>query len=222
MIKVQLCPFGELEDKNWWAADAAVLLILGFVTHYAAGAYLDIKRNDTTALLAKKERWEQELQSKSPALKQFETLEPEIAKLNQKINALQRITTSKLNKVKPLVALDQLQTLAIQGVWYERMDYSNEGQVTIFGSANDSLLIGEYMLGVRESMNPETFNDDIRTQIGFDDLKIKNATFIETPDDYFKDIKSRMRFEISGRHTEKKPAVPGVALGPPPRANAQF
>jgi hypothetical protein len=222
MIKVQLAPFGELEDKNWWAVDAAVLMLLGLLTHYLAGAYLDIKRNETTALLAKKARWEQELEAKGPALKQFESLEPEIAKLNQKISALQRITTSKLDKVKPLVAMDQLQTLAIQGVWYERLEYTAEGGVTILGSANDSLLIGEYMLGVRESMNPETYNDDIRTQIGFDNLKLKNAILIDTQDDFFRDVKLRMRFEISGQHMEKKPLVHGVAISPPPRARANF
>jgi hypothetical protein len=71
-------------------------------------------------------------------------------------------------------------------------------------------------------MNPETVNDDIRTQIGFDDLKLKNAVYVEIPDDFFKDIKSRMRFELSGRHVEKKPMVPGIAMEPPPRANAHF
>ena len=222
MIKVQLCPFGELEDKNWWLVDVAVLLLVCLLGYWVSGAYLDIRRNETISLIAKKQRWDEELKAKEPAIAQFNGLAPEMELLNRKINALRRITTSKLDKVKPLVALDQLQTLSIQGVWYERLEYQIDGSLLIKGSGNDSLLIGEYMLGVRETMNPETYNDDVRTQVGFESVTLKNARYVEESDPFFEDIRGSMQFEMSGRHVEKKGSVHGISAVPRPRADAHF
>jgi hypothetical protein len=197
MIKVQLCPFGELEDKNWWIVDVAVLLLVCLLGYWVSGAYLDIRRNETISLIAKKQRWDEELKAKEPAIAQF-------------------------NGLAPLVALDQLQTLSIQGVWYERLEYQVDGSLLIKGSGNDSLLIGEYMLGVRETMNPETYNDDVRTQVGFESVTLKNARYVEESDPFFEDIRGSMQFEMSGRHVEKKGSAHGISAVPRPRADAHF
>jgi hypothetical protein len=77
------------------------------------------------------------------------------------------------------------------------------------------------MLGLRETMNPDTKNDDLRTQIGFDSLSLKNATLNPSGDDIFRDIKKKMNFKISAIHVEKQTQptqAASVTLGPRPRA----
>lgn len=220
MIKTQLCPSGELENKNWWVADACVFVLIAFGGYVLMEQYFDGVRADITRLQEKKVHWEQEVASKQTGIEKFKNLNSEIELLNRKIGALSKITTSKVDKVKPLIALDQLQTLWMDGVWYEDLDYSSNGNVRIVASAHDSILIGEYMLGVRETMNPDTKNDDLRTQIGFDGLSLKNATLNTSGDEMFRDIKKKMQFEISARHVEKptQPAqAASVTLGPRPR-----
>jgi len=221
MIKIQLCPSGELENKNWWVADACVFVLIAFGGYVLMEQYFDGVRSDIARLQEKKVHWEQELASKQTGIEKFKNLNSEIELLKRKIGALSKITTSKVDKVKPLIALDQLQTLWMDGVWYEDLDYSSAGNVRILASAHDSILIGEYMLGVRETMNPDTKNDDLRTQIGFDGLSLKNATLNTSGDEIFRDIKKKMQFELSARHVEKQaqPAqAAAVTLGPRPRA----
>jgi hypothetical protein len=220
VIKVQLCPAGELEDKTWWYVDVAVLIISGLAMYMLTNTYLDIKRSETQTLMEKKVKWEQELEAKKPSVEKFKNLKAEMELLNRKIGALKLITTSKIDKVKPIVALDQLQTLWMDGVWYDTLEYKLDGTTTIKGSANDSLLVGEYMLGVRETMNPDTVNDDIRTQLGFDHVSLKVAREVSSADDIFPDISRHMSFELIGHHIEKKHATVGaMSVAPRPRAS---
>ena len=197
MIKTQLCPVGELEDKNWWYIDIIALIVVAALSYLAVEKYLDVMREDVERLAEKKAHWEKELATKKPGIEKFNGLKAEMGLLNKKIGALQRITTSRIDKVKPLVAIDQLQTLWIDGVWYESLDYDTAGRIIIKGAAHDSILIGEYMLGLRETMNPDTRNE------------------------IFKDITRRLQFELSVQHAEK-PATPAAAtsvtLGPRPRS----
>lgn len=219
MIRTQLCPLGELENKNWWYIDAAFLMAMVVVLYMFVGVILDEKREETQVLITKKAKWEQDLEAKKPALEKFKTLNEEMDMLNRKIGALKKITTSKLDKVKPLVALDQLQTLWLDGVWYESLEYSVDGITKIRGAALDSMLIGEYMLGVRESMNLETKNDDLRTQIGFADVSIKSARYNEGADEFFRDVSNKMSFDLTAKHTEKAGAnMPPTSMMPRPRA----
>lgn len=221
MIKTQLCPSGELENKNWWVADACLFVLIAFGGYVLMEQYFDGIRDDISRLQEKKAHWEQEVASKQSGVEKFKNLNDEIELLKRKIGALSKITTSKIDKVKPLLALDQLQTLWLEGVWYEELDYSTTGSLRLVGSAHDSILIAEYMLGLRETMNLDTRNDDLRTQIGFENLSLKTATTSVTGDEFFPDIKQKMKFEISANHVEKpkQPAqATSVTLGPRPRS----
>lgn len=221
MIKTQLCPSGELENKNWWIADACVFVLIAFGGYVMMEQYFDGVRADITRLQEKKAHWEQEIASKQTGVEKFKNLNTEIELLKRKIGALSKITTSKVDKVKPLIALDQLQTLWMDGVWYEALNYTPNGEVSVSASAHDSILVGEYMLGLRETMNPDTRNDDLRTQIGFDGLALKSANLNVSGDEIFRDIKKKMHFEITAFHVEKptQPAqAASVTLGPRPRA----
>jgi len=221
MIKTQLCPNSELENKNWWHLDAAVLIFIGALGMFLMQSYFDGIKVEITQLQEKKAHWEKEFATRQTGLEKFKNLSAEIELLNKKIGALKRITTSKIDKVRPLLALDQLQTLWMEGVWYEELDYQASGLTKVVGSAHDSILIGEYMLGMRETMNLDTRNDDLRTQLGFDGLTLKGANLITSGDELFADIKKKMRFELSAKHVEKTaPPVPAasVTLGPRPRA----
>ena len=221
MIKTQLCPVGELEDKNWWYIDIIALIVVAALSYLSVEKYLDVMREDVERLAEKKAHWEKELATKQPGVEKFNGLKAEMDLLNKKIGALQRITTSRIDKVKPLVAVDQLQTLWIDGVWYESLDYNTDGRIIIKGAAHDSILIGEYMLGLRETMNPDTRNDDLRTQLGFDRMSLKGVYLNEGGDEIFKDITRKLQFELSVQHAEK-PATPAAAtsvtLGPRPRS----
>lgn len=221
MIKTQLCPSGELENKNWWHLDVIVLILVAALSYVLLESYFDEMRAKILVSQERKASYDQKYVSRQAGLEKFKSLNTEIELLNRKIGALKKITTSKVDKVKPLVALDQLQTLWMEGIWYEELDYSSNGTLIIKASAHDSILVGEYMLGVRETMNPETRNDDLRTQMGFDSVSLRFVKLLPSGDEIFSDIKKKMQFQISALHVEK-PALPSqsadVTLGPRPRS----
>ncbi len=221
MIKTQLCPSGELENKNWWHLDVVVLVVVAALSYVLLENHFDEIRSNVAKSQERKASFDQKYQSRQAGLDKFKTLNAEIELLNRKIGALKKITTSKVDKVKPLIALDQLQTLWLEGVWYEELQYTANGGLLIVGSAHDSILVGEYMLGVKETMNPETRNDDLRTQMGFDAVSLRFVKLLPSGDEIFADIKKKMQFQISATHVEK-PALPSqsadVTLGPRPRA----
>lgn len=221
MIKTQLCPSSELENKNWWHVDAVVLILVAIASYLMVDAYFEGVRADIARLQERKIKWEQDLASMQTGLEKFKSLNAEIELLNRKIGALQRITTSKIDKIRPVVAMDQLQTLWMEGVWYEEIDYTAAGVTRVVASAHDSILVGEYMLGLRETMNIDTRNDDVRTQLGFDNLTLKTANLVPAGDEIFRDITKKMKFDLSAKHIEKKQTpvqAATVTLGPRPRA----
>jgi hypothetical protein len=210
-----------LENKNWWHLDVVVLVIVAALAYVLLENHFDEVRANIVKSQERKASFDQKFASRQAGLEKFKSLNSEIELLNRKIGALKKITTSKVDKVKPLLALDQLQTLWMEGIWYEELQYSAEGGLVISASAHDGILVGEYMLGVRETMNPDTRNDDLRTQVGFDSVSLRFAKLSPNGDEIFQDIKKKMQFQISASHVEK-PAIPsqsaGVTLGPRPRA----
>jgi hypothetical protein len=203
MITIQLCPASELEEKDWWHVDALTFIFVVAITCFGVNRFLEMKIEESDRITAKAAHWEAARVEKMPGIAKIATLSTEKALLTAKISALGSITTSKVDKVKALVALDQLQTLWMDGIWYEGLTYARDGKITIRGSAFDSLLVGEYMLGVRETMNPDTRNDDVRTQLGFENLALKDVRDVTSNDDMFSDIERHLRFELSGTFVEK-------------------
>ena len=131
MIRTQLCPSSELENKNWWHVDIVIFVLIAALGYVMTENYFDKLRDEISRLQEKKTHWENELATKKTGLEKFKTLEAEIQLLNRKIGALKKITTSKIDNIKTLVVLDQLQTLWLESVWYEELNYSSTGNVKV-------------------------------------------------------------------------------------------
>jgi hypothetical protein len=203
MIIVQLAPAVELEDKEWWQIDFAAFVVIAVLGYFGITGYLNIRILSANNLVAATETITQEMARMAPTLLKLDSINTDKEKVNARIAAIRAIVDSKVQKVKALVALDQLQTLWMDGVWYRELEYSAEGLVNIKGAGFDSLFVGEYMLGVGETMNQETKNDDVRTRLGFDRLVLKQAVDPEKVNERFPDIDQYLDFELTGVHVEK-------------------
>ena len=165
MLKIQLCPESELENHLWWVLDVASFVLCGAIVYLAAIIALNSIRDDIAVTTGTSLNWATQLQKIGPSVEKFKGLDVEVALLNRKIDALKHITVSRIDKVLPIVVAEQLQTLRPEGLWFHSMAYREDKTLTMKGSSNDSLLISEFLLGLRETMNPETITSDIRTQI---------------------------------------------------------
>ncbi len=202
MITLQLAPSNELEEKDWWHVDLLVFVVVAFLAYMGVHRGFDMKRAATAIAIARAAQLNSERELLLPSVSKIATLNSDNGLLNGRISAIKSIMDSRAQKMQAIVALDQLQTLWMEGIWYTDLSYSTDGNVAIKGRGFDSLLIGDYLLGVRESMNPGTRNDDLRTQSGFDKLVLTSVKQVES-DPNFPDIVKSLEFDLTGVHIAK-------------------
>lgn len=223
MLKIQLCPESELENKYWWTLDLGALAVCAVVSWFASGIVLNMIQADISRYTVAAADWSRQLAEIQPEVEKFKGLDQEVGLLNRKIDALKRITVSKIDKILPIVVADQLQTLRPEGVWFHQLSFGEDKVLRIKGASTDSLLISEFLLGLRETMNPETVTSDVRTQLGFQKVTVKEIKESRV-DPAFNDLKNVLIFEASGIVEEKKSSVvvPVVAAPAPRMKNGSW
>lgn len=218
MLRIQLCPEGELENEHWYTYDALVFCVMAMLTWMAAGFWLNTMRDEILRLNDTAETWDKQTAEAQPMLQRHKALKSEIDVLDRKIEALKRITLNHPEKIRPIVVMEQLQTLRPEGLWYLTLTLDDSNRLKIQGASMDSLLISEFLLGMRETMNPETWTNDVRTQVGFQNITVKEM--IRIPEDLkFLDLPEHLKFEASAEVAAKAKGVIGPnAMGPLPRS----
>lgn len=224
MLKIQLCPESELENEHWYTYDVLLLVVLSLIGWVAASFWLANLKQETERLNSVASSWEAQIEETQPLINKFNNLDADIALLNKKIEIIKRITAAHPEKVKPIVVLEQLQTLRPDGLWYLTMTLDEADHLHITGASTDSILISEFLLGVRETMNPDTWTDDIRTQIGFETIALKEMKRTQGDSD-LKDVGENLTFdftaEVAMKRRSYKMGSPTV-LGPLPRSANGF
>jgi hypothetical protein len=222
MLRIQLCPASELENKHWWAKEAAVFVLVFLLSWFGVSFRLDQMRDEIQRLTTTADDWTNKAKELEPTVAKFKTLDEEIALLNRKIDVLSKITVSRIEKVLPVVVLEQLQTLKPKGVWFHKLIYNADRSVNVLGGTMDSLLISEFLLGMRETMNPDTWTNDVRTQVGYVDLGIRNV-MRAAKDPNFTDIEDVLTFEAIAKIKEKQPKpLQSVSVVPPGRSQRKI
>ncbi len=203
MLRIQLCPAGELENKQWWLPDVVALVVSATVCWLLVAGFLASLNADIEQLKATSIRWSTQTAELAPIIEKYKSLDQEITLLNRKIDVLAKITVSKTDKIMPIVVMEQLQTLRPLGVWYQAVELKQDRSLTIEGASKDSLLVSEFLLGLRETMNPATWTSDVRTQIGYEAVSISRLVRVAV-DKNFDDQKDVLAFDISAKVKEKE------------------
>ena len=222
MLRIQLCPESELEDRFWYTYDVLGLFVVVLISWLAADLWLSNMRHETQRLNDATAVWDKQITEADPLVQKFKTLDGEIELLNRKIEALRRITMTHPEKLRPIVVLDQLQTLKPEGLWYNMVSFDDNARIHMVGSSTDSLLISEFLLGLRETMNSDTWTNDIRTQIGYQNIEVKIMNRVDADPD-LRDLRDHLQFEASAEVAQKpKFAIAPSVMGPPPRSKNGF
>jgi hypothetical protein len=174
MIKIQLAPYHELEDKNWWVPDSVALVLALFLSQYMISSYVESLENQIVEVQAQTEEFKRSLTAIQPEINAFKDLETKISGLKSVISALSSITVSKLTKYRPVVILEQVQALKPDGVWFTSYKEStSESKIFISGYAFDSILVGQFMSELGATKLQRFDSADLRSQINFSDVKLK-------------------------------------------------
>ena len=205
MIKVNLCPIEELESPYWYVPDLAVALGVALAGYFAVQYYLGTIQNDIDSASQKIASLEASTKQLEPDLKRFETLDDDIKRLNAKLAALQGITVSRIQRVKPLILLEHLQNLKPLGLWYQTLQIGlpNSASFLVTGQSFDNILTAEFMMALRATETQDVDPSDLRTQVFFKDLQLKKTELKMGAVEGFADLTNLPTFEISGSFADR-------------------
>ena len=174
MIKIQLAPYDELEDKQWWVPDAMALLLALFLSNFLITNYVERLEGEIFEIQAQNEDFKRSIVAIQPEIAVFKGIEAKISDLKSVISALSSITVSRLTKYRPVVVLEQIQALKPDGLWFTAVkEDTSAHKITISGFAFDSILIGQFMSELGATKLQRFDPADIRSQINFSNVKLK-------------------------------------------------
>ena len=198
MLKVQLCPPQELENKRWYLLDAIVVILILIFSGAGIGLYLVDLQDSITNLNAEKQNFEGRQTALKPQVEKFKNLDIQIGELQKKIAALKNITVSKIEKIKQIVVLEHFQTLRPNGVWFQGLTIGENSKFELQGSTFDTILVAELMMNLRETAMFQDQMSNVRNLIYFAEIKIKKTNYFPGIDTLFSDLQSFHNFTVEG------------------------
>ncbi len=177
MIKIQLCPPEELENPLWWVPDVAVAVLVVAAGYLGAQYYLGTIQEQVDTVETQAKSLKDSTEALKPDLERFKTLDGDIAALNTKLNALKKITVSKIARYKPLIAVEHFQNLRPEGVWFKSLKIGINGkdEFDLVAQAFDNLIIAEFMTAIRATDSQDKDDGDLRTQVAFTELALADS-----------------------------------------------
>ena len=123
MIKINLTPFEELDNPRWWVPDAAIALIVVLFTLGGAMLYIQTVESEILAKENEKASMAAETANLQGEVSKFNDLNQKIATLDNRKNALKRITESKLIRYLPVILMENIQNLKPDKVWLTGLSF---------------------------------------------------------------------------------------------------
>lgn len=217
MIKINLVPIDELENPYWYLPDVMVFLVIALVSYFGVDGYLNSIQDEIDQTQEKIASLNNSTAQLAPDLERFKTLDNDVKTLQTKLQALQKITISKLERFTPLIVLEHIQNLKPQGVWYTSFSTTNKVNFNLKGMAFNNIMTAELMTSLRATAAAEIDSTDLRTQVYFDDLDLVSALLTtSTPeaDGQMSDAPPPSSFEIKGTIKERNVPTPSPAAKP--------
>lgn len=176
MIKINLAPIDELESQYWYLPEAIMLILSISISYFGVQSYLDGIRDEILVTTTQVEEKDKSLKDLTKETARYDQLDKDIARLNQKLDALKKITVSKIDRFKPVILLEHLQNLKPEGIWYNYLsDSSSSNRITIVGKSFDNILVAELMTAAIATKSQEMDESDLRTQVYFDEVRLERV-----------------------------------------------
>ncbi len=182
MIKINLCPIDELETPYWYLPDVIILVLVCLMSYYGVDFYFASIQEEINGAQEKIASLQASTNQLAPDLERFKSLDNDVKSLSDKLKSLQRITVSKMEKFTPIIAIEHIQNLKPQGLWYTEFSMKNAKSVefSLKGIAFDNLMTAELLTSMRATAFNEIDPTDLRSQVFFDGLSLVES-IITTP-----------------------------------------
>ena len=125
MIKINLAPAEELENPLWFVPDVAAICLVAMLSYFIVDLNLEkIREEIDEANIQSEELVSQNIRIKAQA-KRFDELDTVRLDLLRKKEAVEKITSSKLDRYLPIIILENIQNLKPDGIWLHSISFMN-------------------------------------------------------------------------------------------------
>ncbi|MBC7660506.1 MAG: PilN domain-containing protein [Chitinophagaceae bacterium] len=126
MIKINLTPFEELDNPQWWVPDLVALFLVIAITFGGVFFYIDSLNQEIAAKEAEKTTIISETTALEGEVNKSDQLDGKIKTLDMRKDALKRITESKLVRYLPVILMENIQNLKPDKVWLTRLSFVDQ------------------------------------------------------------------------------------------------
>lgn len=229
MIKINLAPLDELESPYWYAPDLATLALFGLIGYFVASSFLSGIQMETEELRQQTASFTENNNRLAPELTRFDTLGKEISELNTRVEALKKITESRISRYHPIIVLEHLQNLKPEGIWFRTVTLSGGNQIKLIAKGLDNLQIADFITALLSTKGQALDVSDLRSQVFFDSMRLEH-TRIESGQKFAMaasgdgEITTRNidalysnypEFELNMQYVERNEVGAGAAAKPP-------
>lgn len=184
MIRINLAPPIELENKLWFVPDLGLFLLSLFVTWFVVGLSLSYMEGQIEQMHVDSEQFRTDAKRLLPDVKRHENITRQIEQVKDKIRAIEKITVAKTVRYLPVILLENLQKIRPEGLWLNKLTQnSQDSSLEMVGGAFDNLIVAEFMAALEATKKQEIQAKDLRSLIFFPLVSLKQVASEEKKDD---------------------------------------
>ena len=184
MIRINLTPLDHLENRFWYIPDLAVAIVFSFFGWVFGKAYLNNLKAESAIIQVETEEINQRTLRLRSQVRKYKRLRTEVEMLGQKLAILENLTGSKVDRYKPIIVLEHLQNLRLEGLWFNSLNVEpgniekkdGGSYVTINGASFDPLLVAEFMTAIKYTQEQPVDPSDMRTFVYFSDVYLESLS----------------------------------------------
>lgn len=167
MIFINLTPEDEIRSKTWFVPDLLfACMLVGAIWAYA-GFELEILRSDINFTLTKTKRADKELKELSEESKKYYTLNARIQTINNKILAINTLTSNLLRHYRPLLLIEKIQQARPESLWLYSLEHDHANSIIkLSGGALHSSDVANFIQELKKPASNRNGNK-LYTQIQF-------------------------------------------------------
>ena len=138
LVRINLAPSEELENPYWYIPDLATFILVGLISYFIVDASLQKIREEIEVAQIQGEELRQQNNMLKSKIKRYDELNVIKADLTKKRDAVEKITSSKLDRYLPVIILESIQNLKPEGIWLNSIAFMNTDETVEENSSQQS------------------------------------------------------------------------------------
>lgn len=131
MIKINLAPYEESQDRLWFLPDVSTLAASYLIAQLICGYSLRATEEGLADIRQKTEAEKNVAAQLAPRVREVKGIKTQIETLSSRRESMAKITDSKLNRFLPIILFEHLQNLKPEGLWFTSATMADKAPINL-------------------------------------------------------------------------------------------